>query len=349
MTNDGAVEKLPNEITNLLQHIVRPTGCEEPLTRLHILYPLADFPAGRQTMAVHKGVEKNLIFKTWGGLGDQICAEPTLRFASEKFRKDGCRVSIASFHPQLFSHIEFDDVYDLNKVTPNYELYYPFETIVPPSNMVWQFFGHMLVHCVDFTSMCALRMQLPNHLKEIRLPSIPVEVPDKPFVVIHAGRHWQSKTFPKWFWDGVITGLIARDVLPVLIGANTCDNRGTVDVDPKGCLDLRNKQSVIECISFLKASKVLLTNDSAPLHMAASGEAHIGFVATCKHPDLISHWRNGQFGWRMKNFSKGGIWDVVPYCPNVMNEYTVENVGNDNLLSWLPEPEEMVDWAIARL
>lgn len=343
------------ELASFVSQVVRIDGKPplDPLQVPHALVPLFQIPRARTTYAAQLGVSKNLLLKTWGGLGDQICAGPTLEFAVEKFTADGCEVSLASEHPEMFKHISFKKVYDLKTETPNYINYFPFETIVPPTSLVWQFFGHMLVHCVDFPSMCAFRMQLPNHRKEIHLTGKNpgwLGYDFKRAVFIHPGRHWQSKTFPATFWDAVINRVLERGSTPVLIGANTDDNRGTVDV--KTCaeriLDLRNKLTIPESIWMLQHARVLLTNDSAPLHMAASGDAAIGFVATCKHPDFITHWRHGEFGWNMQNFSRGGVWDVTPYCPNRTTEYSVENVDPELLASWLPDPAEFADWACDR-
>ncbi len=311
--------------------------------------PLNFIPIFRTRVAIDRGVEKNLIFRTWGGIGDQICAEPTLRYALKMFKD--CNVSLASEMPELFKHLKFKRVFDLKEELPNYNKYLTFETITSPdnSNLVWQFFSHMLTNCVDFPALCALRSQLPVADREIQLegtaPLAITQIAVVNGVLVHPGKHWQSKTFPKLFWDRVLAGLIARGITPVIIGANADDNRGTVDVETKGCLDLRNCLSISESIWACQQAKVLLTNDSAPLHMAASGPAHIGFIATCKHPDFITHWRMGQWQWREKNFGKGGIWDVISYCPNAQQNIEAESVPPELLASWLPDPEEMVQWA----
>lgn len=309
-------------------------------------------PTFRTSIAVQNKVQNNLIFVTWGGLGDQICAEPTLRYALKAFK--GCNVSLASEHPELFRHLKFKEVFNIkNGDDVDYSKYLRFDTIVPPndSNFVWQFFSHMTTNCVDFPSMCAYRSQLPIADKEVILkpkkPEIPLYIPERS-VFIHAGKHWQSKTFPKSFWDEVLSEIIKLDAVPILIGANTDDNRGTVDVNTKGCVDFRNVLSISESIYYLTKAKVLLTNDSSPLHMAAPGRAWIGYVATCKHPDYITHWRNGQWGWRMKNFGKGGIWDVMSFCPNVAQDISAEDVG-EHLIGWLPDPKEYAQWAVSKL
>lgn len=283
-------------------------------------------------------------------LGDQICAEPTLRYALKMFKD--CEISLASELPELFKHLPFKRVFDLREATPNYNNYLCFETITPPNdtNLVWQFFSHMLTNCVDFPSLCALRLQLPITDKEINLvgerPNTELDLVGR--VVIHAGKHWQSKTFPATFWQDVIDRLVCYGVEPILIGADIDDNRGTVNVNPQQCLDLRNKLTISESIYVCKAAAVVLTNDSAPLHMAASGDAWIGYIATAKHPDMITHWRHGEWQWREKNFGKGGVWEIIDFCPNKKQNVEAEFVPPELLESWLPDPFEMADWALEK-
>lgn len=321
--------------------------------------PAMMMPGFRSNLAIQDGVQHKLLFKTWGGLGDQICAEPTIRYALNLFKD--CEISLASEIPELFTHLNFRRVYHLKKERPDFEKYLCFDTITPPNdtNMVWQFMSHMLTNAVDFSSICALRLQLPVAEKDIRLKPVLTDVyagwesgPND--VYVHAGRHWPSKTFPKWWWDAVLSELIQRDLRPILIGADTDDNRGTVDVSTSGCVDLRNKLKIGESIYLLQNAKVLLTNDSSPLHMAVSGNAWIGFIASCKMPDYIMHWRKNtlgvnQWAWRMENLGLGGMWDLVSHCPNSANEITVDQVDQQVLESWLPKPEVYAQWALSKV
>lgn len=322
-------------------------------------------PNNRTEYAVQQGIERNILLKTWGGLGDQICAEPTLRFALKKFTS--CDVSLASQQPELFAHLNFKDVFNLNREQPLWERYFPFETIRPIQDIQWQFMSHMLINCVDYPSLCAFRCQLPVEDKVVVLEPTPADfsvawaaisgITEGPCVAIHAGRHWQSKTFPKAWWDTVICAVIEGGAIPVLIGYDTNeagDNRGTVDVNTLGCVDLRGRLSIMESVALLQSVAVLLTNDSAPLHMAVTGRAWIGYVATCKHPDYISHWRLSSPGgapvwsWRMQNHGKGGVWDVFDYCPNKAQAIEAENVGDELLDSWLPNATDFGAWGAAK-
>jgi ADP-heptose:LPS heptosyltransferase len=317
-----------------------------------IQIPAVFHPGFRTELAKQNGVAHKLMFKTWGGIGDQLCAEPTLRFAIDHFKE--CEIYLASEAPELFSHLKFKRVFNLKEETPIWDHYLCFDTITPPdeSNMVWLFFSHMLTHCVDFPSMCALRLQLPIEYKPLKLPQ---KINDVGYnVVIHPGKHWPSKTFPKDWWDSVINQLISKGIVPVIIGANTDDNRGTVDIDNSGCIDLRNKTSLIETISILKNSKVLLTNDSSPLHMAVDSACWIGYVATCKRPDYITHWRKDENGkpswsWRMENLGIGGIWDIISENPNQNSKVVVDQIEEEILVQWLPDPIKYAEWAISKL
>lgn len=315
--------------------------------------PVEQMPNCRVTMAVERGVEKQLLFKTWGGIGDQVCAEPTIRYALKAFK--GCQVSLASEHPEFFRHLSFKRVFDLKHEQPIWQQYLVFDTIHPTDHVQWQFMSHMLVNCVDYVSLCALRCQLPVSDREVKMDTIghrgigDFSVRNN-IIAVHPGRHWPSKTFPKEWWDAVLATLVKRGSRPVLIGSETDDNRGTVDVCAEGCDDWRGKMSLMETAAFLQHdARVLLTNDSAPLHLAAPGEAWIGYVATCKHPDMISHWRRGAWSWRMQNLGLGGVWDVVSHCPNQSQEVTADQVAPDLLASWLPRPEVFAEWALSRL
>ncbi len=324
-----------------------------------IMVPQEQLPTYRTDNSIRRGVERNIIFRTWGGVGDQICSEPTLRYALKMFKE--CEISLASEIPELFKHLQFKRVFDLKEELPNYSRYLTFETITSPdeSNLVWQFFSHLLTNCVDFPSLCALRQQLPVADRIIKLSGTRPDAYDFSMrkvvggIAIHPGRHWQTKTFPREWWNRVIASIRARGLTPVLIGGTADDNRGTVDVDATGCIDLRDKLTFSESIWVCQNVKVLLTNDSAPLHMAASGKAWIGYLATCKHWDMITHWRLNEmlcpeWQWREVNFSLGGIWDEVSYCPNQKQTVEVERVDPKLLESWLPDPIEFGAWAVEK-
>lgn len=316
---------------------------------LQVPYSVLEIPTVQTTIAMEKGVAKRFLFKTWGGLGDVVCAEPTLRYALKNFHD--CEISLATETPELFEHLKFQRVFDLRKEKPDWEGYLCLETIKTPTSLLWAFISHCITHAVDFSSICAIRMQLPVADKEIRLPDFDIEVSPEleqavssAAVVVHAGKHWPSKTFPRVWWDSVIEALRGHGFLVVLIGKEVDENVGFVDVDPRGCLDLRNRTSLKEMVWLLKNSKLLLSNDSAAIHIAASGNAFIGFVASCKHPDYLMHWRQGEFGWRTKNFGLDGLWNHLSHNPAQENEVTVDKMDPALWERILPDPQKVANY-----
>lgn len=323
----------------------------------NVIIPAMMIPSWNISQAFERGNQSKFLLTTWGGLGDQVCAEPTLRHALKAF--DKCQISLATETPDLFTHLKFHEVMPFKKVQMDLELqkqYMIFNTIVPPDHLTWEFFSHCLTNAVDFASLCAFRLQLPIAEKHIVLEHGLTTLADhlrefdrNNMVVVHAGRHWPSKTFPKPWWDRVLASLRARGLTPVLIGKNniteTSGNTGTVDVNTDGCIDLRNKTSIKELIWLLQNARVLLTNDSSPLHIAASGKAWIGFVASCKHPDYIMHVRNGQFGWRQQNLGLDGIWNYLDHNPAQECEVKVDELPEGVMEKLLPAPDVLASWA----
>ena len=161
-------------------------------------------------------------------------------------------------------------------------------------------------------------------------------------VVIHAGKHWPSKTFPKKWWDAVATCLQSYGgIKPVLIGANIDEGRrGYVDMSPEGCIDFRDKLTIRQSLSILQKAKVVLTNDSAPFHMAASGNAWIGVFSTVRHFDYIVHWgpdyysNKNEWAYKMQDLALGHMWrdDLVSPATNGSKHDVIDQ---PTLESWL--------------
>lgn len=319
-----------------------------------VMIPGVMVPSWNMEMAKSKGVTEKMLLVTWGGLGDQVCAEPTLRWATKTFSNK--KIYLATECPELFAHLKFEKVFDLTKESIDPQDYTTFYSIVPTEHLAWDFFSHCLTHAVDYSSICMFRMQLPTTEREITLNSEKpsrdwadaIESNPKKYVVLHAGRHWPSKTFPKVWWDDLLLQIQNQGLVPILIGKEgkmlSCESTGTVDVNPSGCIDLRNQTSLKEMVWLLQNCKVLISNDSSPIHIAASGKAHIGFIASCKHPDYITHWRNGSWGWRMKNLGHDGIWNYTDHYPAQDQEVKVDILPDGLMGRLLPSAEEVLEY-----
>jgi hypothetical protein len=286
-----------------------------------------------------------------GGLGDQVQAEPTLRFLSEKLHPND-DIRITTHYPELFSHLNV-------KVAKHEEPIWndtdtrPFKRITMPNPQtpLWSFLSNMLCHTVDFTSIAVLKRILTNEWRKYTL-TYPIEAKKrvkmlsglKDFsksALIHLGSGWKNKTFPKEFFQEIIDGLVEKGITPILIGKD-CEKFKVIEVQvPEKAIDLRNLLSLHDLIALIDLCPLLITNDSAPLHIAGAFSNHIILIPTCKHPDHLLPWRSGSIYWKAKALYKKLIYDEIKSSPACV--YTV--LGDDMLGPWsdyLPDSETVV-------
>lgn len=323
-----------------------------------------DIPSYRQAVATHYKVEKNFAFITFGGLGDVLCTEPTVRYTAEVLApKMGIKsISVITRFPDLFKHLPVipiqageDGLIDIEGGPEKYHFLYCGH---PDGNLQNQFFTHNSMMPIDYPALSALRTQLPINYRYIKAQTVRSHyIGGTRTVVIHPGNHWKSKTFPKSWWDGVIHGLIQNKIKVIVIGGAANADPGTVDVGTyhEDIQDLRCKLTVHESAGLLKEAPVLITNDSFPLHLATIGNCHIGFLATAKDPEWLYHWRKTpdkplprvEFGWRMENLAKGGSYQRS-FTPRVSSNHLSE-ATQEEVRSWLPTPESVAAWATVRM
>jgi hypothetical protein len=321
--------------------------------------PVMMVPLFATRIAKQRDASNNLLFTTWGGIGDVICSEPTVRYAIDRFKD--CKITVATQHPELFQHLNLHDTYDLKKENPIMDDYLVLQTIPTQneSSLTSQFISHMLINCLDFPALSALRLQLPIADRYVILrPTQPQDqtvldiINEKQkYVVVHAGRHWKSKTFPTDWWNAVLNSIKQEGLIPVLIGKHDGETQGYVDTASDGCIDLRDKTSLNDSVWLLQRAAVVVCNDSSPLHMAVTGDAFVLFVASVKHTDYITHYRKPftiagrdvppEWSWRMENLGKDGLWNSFDSCPNKTEDVNVDNVDPELILRLLPDSKSI--------
>lgn len=314
-----------------------------------IVLPANQIPSYKIMEATQRGASNCWLFYCWGGLGDQVCSEPTIRWAYKNLPWK--RFGIVTDSQDVFSHIDCEKypTSELKKLQESGE-WYVCPTIFDPKNLSWEFFSHMLVQAVDYVSINCLRSQLPVADREIFIEKKEIIDPlladifaKNQTVVIHPGKHWPSKTFPPEFWAMVVETCLENKLQPILIGKQVDDNVGYVDFefDDETVIDLRNQITLHDMIAVLQSTDILISNDSSPIHIAASGKAKIGCIATVKHPDYIKHWRDGVWGKDFWNLSKGGLWQKYSMSPFTEKTITCEDIEPDYLQSILPTKDDI--------
>ncbi len=290
----------------LASYIVHYAGC--PNTQLLLPIIRDDLATWERTRPAYR-FTRHLHVVVSGGLGDQVQAEPAIRFMREQVYPDAY-IAVSTHFPRLFQHLDVD-VYQHGDFQPLPDTpYYTVASFPPPESINWMVLSNLLCHTVDYCSAALLRRILPSADKRVHLDSSPDDLGQLRYhnldelVVVHAGRHWVTKTFPLSWWQAVVDGLASEGLQVCLIGQDD-DTRGVVPVQcPFDGLDLRNRLSLDELIALLKHAPVLLSNDSAPIHLAGAFDNWIILVPSCKEPEHVLPWRHGSVWWHAQALYK---------------------------------------------
>jgi ADP-heptose:LPS heptosyltransferase len=335
----------------------------DPSPQNKVSFPCMESPAFRFLLAQERRLLKDILIRTPYALGDCVCAEPAIRFAANNFKE--CKISVVTPFPELYRHIPLKKVYNTKDGNPDWDKYWVHECYHAAEALHGEFIHNFNMSIDDYIAVCLFKGMIPVSDRNIVLQPTDIELASIPpqQVVIHAGKHWISKTFPKKWWDEVIKQLINEKIAVALVGAKSEDKRGYVEVNAEGCLDLRDKLTVMQSVGVLQRADVVLSNDSAPYHIAASGTAEIGVFSTVRHFDFIGHWRpmidypqanemfssrNNQWNYKIENLAKGQMWQNVD-TQFGRNGAKYDVIDFQTLMSWLPTPEEVAAWALSKL
>lgn len=297
--------------------------------------------------------KRNIFIRVHGGLGDEVCAEPVVRYIAKEAYKDA-RIIVETWFPELFRHLNVETYYINTFEAEKDQCYYTMESMLSPETPAWKYMSANLMHCTDFCSLCCLRKILPDKDKQPILLPLDKDFDelrevwgDSPgpgtFVVVHPGKGWESKTFPDSFWNQVVAELHGRGHKVALIGKYLNSDQGMVDLDlPDGVLDLRNLLSLGGLMALLSRAKVLVSNDSGPVHIASAFDNHIVLVPSCKHPDHVFHIREGNRYHKAEAVYKRLTCDDISSVPTEVHGQTIDHIKQD-WGAYLPEASDVAD------
>jgi len=244
--------------------------------------------------------KRRVVVVVSGGMGDQVDAEPTIRYLNNIY-KDTAEIIITTHWPRLFHHLP-NTVIDHKKFIPDkYVPFYKMHTFPDPQTVTYSVISNLLCNTVDYCSIATLQRVLPLKNKIIKLEVLYEDEKEldevlggfdiSKAVLIHSGRHWNSKTFPVEWWQKVVD-IIGEEVPVCLIGTDDHSNRGAYQLElPSNSFNLIDRTSVGVLISAISRAPILLSNDSVPVHIAGAFNNWIVVIPTCKHPDHILPYR----------------------------------------------------------
>jgi hypothetical protein len=295
--------------------------------------------------------KRHILINVGGGLGDQVNAEPAIRYLKDKvyFGED---IIIQTHFPRLFQHLNLPTYFHGEFTPKNDTPYYSVLSLPGPDKIMWSIVSNLLCHTVDYCSMALLRRTLPLKDRKVILNVTLEDVANvldiigirnlNELVLIHPGKHWDSKTFPVEWWQEVIDG-IQNEGMPVCLIGYEDDSRGTLPVQVReGMIDTRNLLDLGSLIALISQGKILVSNDSAPVHIAGAFDNHIILIPTCKHPDHVLPYRNGGTSYKSLALYKKLTLDSVSSQPTEIHGQEADYVVGD-ILDYLPEPKDVVE------
>lgn len=140
-----------------------------------------------------------------------------------------------------------------------------------------------------------IKNQIDNYIKNIGL--------DDKFICIAPGSVWNTKIYPVEYFEEIIKHVVNNSPYNVLLIGGKKDEilcANIISKFPEKVYSAAGKFRIVESIEILKRSKLLITNDSAPTHMAmcanipaitiyCSTTADIGFYPYNNGSSILSY------------------------------------------------------------
>ncbi len=121
------------------------------------------------------------------------------------------------------------------------------------------------------------------------------QVEDSPWILLQPGARWPNKRWPEENFRDLITALGQKypRVRFGILGsaAESTLGQSLAAAVPGRCLDLTGKTSLPEMIEWIRAAKLLISNDSGPMHIAAAVGTPVAAVFGPTEPSRTGPYR----------------------------------------------------------
>jgi len=237
------------------------------------------------------------------GLGDLICATPTIKKLFEAYEK---KITVLSKMPELFKNNAFVEKsykyssVDIGYFNDNYIMHNSFYN-VGKKNEIGIEYKHNRIDIRQFHAIHLGFMLKPSEMECFYLPTedCKFEIPSEKYIVIHPVTNWASRTWSQENWANLSEKLIKLGYKVVAIGKDSSET-GFFNVDKpvhglenENVIDLLNKTSISDCWHLIANSYAFITMDSGLLHLAGTTDARIIQLGSSISPEFRSPYRKG--------------------------------------------------------
>lgn len=337
----------------LASYIIHYAGC--PLHELMLETIEKDKKQWNKDSPVY-GYKKNIVISVGGGLGDQICCEPVARYIIKQMYQND-NIFITTHFPTIFKHLETPTFLPDHKFDFSEGPYLVLNAYTDDDNPIAKIINSAFINVTDLSSMLACGKMIPDKDKHIHLsPSIDglAEVMNmisdreaQQLILVHPGKGYDAKTFPVEWWNKIITGLVDKGLKVGIIGKYVSNKQGSLNIDIPDCvIDFRDALSLDGLMVLIGMARILISNDSSPVHIAGAYDNWIILIPTMKHPDNVLPYRFGYKYYKaiamfkkltVNNLNEeirkidsivGNIYDYLPEYSEIVN--TVQKIVDGN-------------------
>jgi hypothetical protein len=269
---------------------------------------------------------------------------------------------VTTTYPELFTHLGIEHISKVPWTGVMVDAVHRMELHPSKETGHGKYTVNILSHPVDYIAMEALERTLPAKAKQITLPDPDkVEIPWEEYIdpttwpgasnliLVHPGTGWPSKTFPTEWWQEVIDGLTVEGYRVGIIGRDLQikDSSGISHAyQPVRCpfngVDLRDKLPIMGLAKIIKHAPVLISNDSAPIHIAGAFDNWIILIPTCKHPEHLLPYRHGDQWYKAIALYERLACEEYRFRPTEIEVRSVAHTVNP-IETYLPSPSEVVE------
>ena len=236
------------------------------------------------------------------GLGDSICATPSLR---KLYYAYGKKISVLTEHPIIFKNNPYvDEVFDSREISRE-SLVDKYELLTSFAPNLENQYGIGLRHNVmDIRQFHAagLGFQLlpeESDMDFVPDPWEPIENLPEKFVLIHPVQTWASRTWEAEKWQ-LLTKMLNDYGIPVIsMGKSSSEigfhmvNKPVFDFPIQLGLNLMNNANISQTWWLMQKSIATVTMDSGMLHLAGTTDGEIIQLGSSIHWKLRAPFRKG--------------------------------------------------------
>jgi len=237
------------------------------------------------------------------GLGDLICATPTIKKLHEFYEQ---RITVLSQMPELFKNNNYVEAsfksssVNMNYFMSNYIVHDSFYN-VGKQNALGIEYKHNMMDIRQFHAIQLGFMLGKDEMECFYSPTFPNRFSSLPakYIVIHPVQTWSTRTWSAENWMLLTKKLNDLGIPVISIGKDSSEtgffniDKPTFNFEIELGENLINKTNVADCWHIINNSIGVITMDSGILHLAGTTNAEIIHLGSHIKPEFRAPYRHG--------------------------------------------------------